>query len=275
MTIATTHIWTLLVCLLFFISGITSCDSSDLDKLPVNENPEVAFVNDDVPQRLSLNNARLKRMTSPASDSAHSGKIYEYNDEGQLSRISNCLFEGETITDTLGYNVYQYNVDKQLVMTNNFNANKNTSTGFINLQTQVYIYSNDGKLEKKITHYPVISQSEYTLYKYKNNMLDRKEHYGTSGVLENYTTHSYDKVGKLILECHYMANNQLINYTQHSFIDGLNTRSVTFSPTGEALRKVINTYDSNYNLIRSESSELVLYSSRSNFTAQYEYDNAQ
>lgn len=23
-------------------------------------------------------------------------------------------------------------------------------------------------------------------------MLDRKEHYGTSGVLENYTTHSYD-----------------------------------------------------------------------------------
>ena len=52
MTIATTHIWTLLVCLLFFISGITSCDSSDLDKLPVNENPEVAFVNDDVPQRL-------------------------------------------------------------------------------------------------------------------------------------------------------------------------------------------------------------------------------
>ena len=55
MTIATTHIWTLLVCLLFFISGITSCDSSDLDKLPVNENPEVAFVNDDVPQRLSLN----------------------------------------------------------------------------------------------------------------------------------------------------------------------------------------------------------------------------
>jgi len=65
MTIATTHIWTLLVCFLFFISGITSCDSSDLDKLPVNENPEVAFVNDDVPQRLSLNNARLKRVFSP------------------------------------------------------------------------------------------------------------------------------------------------------------------------------------------------------------------
>lgn len=96
-------------------------------------------------------------MTSPASNSAYSGKIYEYNDEGQLSRISNCLFEGECNTDTLGYNVYQYNVDKQLVMTTNFNANKNTSTGFINLQTQVYIYSNDGKLEKKITHYPVIS----------------------------------------------------------------------------------------------------------------------
>lgn len=114
MTIATTHIWTLLVCFLFFISGITSCDSSDLDKLPVNENPEVAFVNDDVPQRLSLNNARLKRMISPASNSAYSGKIYEYNDEGQLSRISNCLFEGEAITDTLGYNVYQYNVDKQV-----------------------------------------------------------------------------------------------------------------------------------------------------------------
>ena len=103
-------------------------------------------------------------------------------------------------------------------------------------------------------------------------MLVRKEHYGTSGVLESYTTYTYDKVGKLILELYYEANNQLVNYIQHSFTDGLNTRSVTFSATGEALRKVINTYDSNYNLIRSESKELVSYSSRSDFTAQYEYE---
>ena len=40
-------IWTLLVCILLFANGMVSCDSSDLDKLPQNENPEVAFVNDE------------------------------------------------------------------------------------------------------------------------------------------------------------------------------------------------------------------------------------
>ena len=31
-------IWTLLVCILLFANGMVSCDSSDLDKLPQNEN---------------------------------------------------------------------------------------------------------------------------------------------------------------------------------------------------------------------------------------------
>ncbi|WP_233566836.1 hypothetical protein [Parabacteroides sp. AM58-2XD] len=108
MTIATTHIWTLLVCLLFFISGITSCDSSDLDKLPVNENPEVAFVNDDVPQRLSLNNARLKRMTSPASDSAYSGNVYEYNNEDGYPEFLTVCLKGKqlsTLSATMFINI--------------------------------------------------------------------------------------------------------------------------------------------------------------------------
>lgn len=265
-------IWTLLVCILLFANGMVSCDSSDLDKLPQNENPEVAFVNDEVPQRLSLNNARLKRVVPSSFDSVYSGKVYEYNSDGKLARISDCMYNGTEVTDTLEYNIYQYDQEDQLVLTSSFTANKNAPSGFINLQTQVYIYSKEGKLEKSITYYPVISQSEYNLYKYKNNMLDRKEHYGTSGVLESYMTYTYDKVGKLILERYYAANNQLVNYIQHSFTDGLNTRSVTFSATGEALRKVINTYDSNYNLIRSESKELVSYSSRSDFTAQYEYE---
>lgn len=268
----TEHIWTILVCILLFTNGMVSCDSSDLDKLPVNDNPEVTFVNDEVPQRLSLNNARLKRVVPGSFDSIYSGKIYEYNSEGQLSRISGCMYNGTAVTDTTEYNIYQYDQEGRLILTSNFTANKNVPTGFINLQTQVYIYSKEGKMEKSITYYPVISQSEYDVYKYKNNMLDRKEHYGTSGALESYTTYTYDKVGKLILERYYAANNQLTNYIQYSFTDGLNTRSVTFSSTGEAIRKVINTYDSNYNLIRSESKELVSYSSRTDFTAQYEYE---
>ena len=72
-------IWTLLVCILLFANGMVSCDSSDLDKLPQNENPEVAFVNDEVPQRLSLNNARLKRVVPSSFDSVYSGKVYEYS----------------------------------------------------------------------------------------------------------------------------------------------------------------------------------------------------
>ena len=266
------HIWPLISCFLLILAGTVGCDSSNLDKLPFNDDPEVIFVNDDVPQRLSLNNARLKRIHPPTLDSTYSGQIYEYNSEGRLSKISDCIYNYDQVTDTIGYKIHQYNQEGQLVLTSNFTANKSMPSGFINLQTEVYIYSDNGKLEKVITHYPVISQSEYTLYKYKNNLLDRKEYYGNSGALESYTTYSYDKVGKLILECIYVPNNQLIRYTQHSFIDGLNTRSVTFLPTGEAERKVINTFDSNYNLIRSESKELLIYSSRADFTAQYEYD---
>lgn len=257
---------------LLLLAGMIGCDSPELDKLPVNNDPEVAFVNDDVPQRIPIGNARLKRTIPPTHDSVYSGKSYKYNEEGLLARISHCIYNYQEVTDTIEYKIYQYNQEGQLVLISDFTANKNEPTGFINLQTKVYIYSDNGYREKRITYYPVISQSEQTLYKYKNNILYKKEHYGNSGALESYTTYSYDKVGKLILECYYAANNQLVRYTQHSFTDGLNTRSVTFLSTGEAERKVINTFDSNYNLIRSESKELISYSSRMDFTTQYEYD---
>lgn len=268
----TAHLLPLITCLLLLLAGMIGCDSSDTDKLPVNDDPELVFVNDDEPQRISMNSAQLKRVVPPVHDAVYSGTIYEYNSEGQLSRVSQCLYNNEEVTDTVEYKIHQYDQEGRLNLISSFNANKNAPTGFINLQTEVYIYSDNGNLQKKITHYPVISQSEQTLYKYKNNMLYKQENYSSTGILDNYITYSYDKVGKLILECNYTANNQLIRYTQHSFTNGLNTRSVTFLPTGEAERKVINTFDSNYNLIRSESKELVSYSSRMDFTAQYEYD---
>ncbi|MCG6189004.1 hypothetical protein [Maribellus maritimus] len=160
-----------------------------------------------------------------------------------------------------------YNSIGQLVKIENYHANSNSPTVFINLKNYVYSCTDDGKIDK------IEVSNDYSLYKYENNLLTRIEEYGNSGGLERYTEYEYDNSGKLIKETDYGSDNRPCAYTKHSFKNGLNIQSDIYN--GEEMttrvREIHRTYDGNNNLIIKESNELLLTSSTISYVLRYEY----
>ncbi|MCA1758143.1 MAG: hypothetical protein LC658_00090 [Bacteroidales bacterium] len=217
------------------------------------------------------NNAKLKRVwlypTIESKEAISIDKEYEYDEKERISRINSPMYENGEITGLFSYDLYNYNSIGQLIKIENYHANTNSPTGFINLKNYVYSYSDDGKIEK------IEVSNEYSLYKYDNNKLSRIEKYGSTDELERYTKYEYDNSGNLVKETFYSADNQPYSYTKHSYENGINIQSDVFG--GEDMkthvREIFNTYDENNNLIIKETNELLSYSSALSHVFRYEY----
>ena len=217
------------------------------------------------------NNAKLKRIllypSIESKDPISIDKEYEYDENGRIIRINSPMYENGEITGLFSYDLYNYNSIGQLIKIENYHANSNSPTGFINLKNYVYSYTDDGKIDK------IEVSNDYSLYKYENNLLARIEEYENSDELERYTEYEYDNSGNLIKETAFAGNNQPISYTQHTYKNGLNVQSDVFAGENmeEHVREILRTYDKNKNLIIEESNELLLYSSMMSHVLKYEY----
>jgi len=227
---------------------------------------------------ITQNGARLKRILLYSSiDSETPLSIieeYEYDEENRVSKVSSPMYEEGEIVGMIKYDLYKYNVHGQLEKIENFNANSNSPTGFINLKKYTYTYSNNGKKEKEYIEYPQIGSSAYTLYKYDKGKLSRIEKYErNSDDLESYVINKYDNSGNLVRETSFSKDNIPSIYKQHSFENGLNVRTDIFGGEDmeEQIREIINTYDEKNNLIIKESNELSPYSSMMSHVLKYEY----
>lgn len=223
-------------------------------------------------------NAKLKRIlgysTMDPDKPISIVEEYEYDEKGRISKVSSPMYQDGVIVGTIRYDLYEYNSQGQLIKIENYNANSNSPTGFINLKNYTYTYSNNGKKEKEYIEYPQIGSFSYTLYKYDKGILSRIEKYGRdSDDLENYVVNEYDKLGNLVKETAYRADNQPYSYTQHSYEKGLNIQSDIFGGEGMKIhaREIFKTYDENNNLIIKESNELLSYSSSLSYVLRYEY----
>lgn len=222
-------------------------------------------------------NAKLKRISCYSSGNSEIpiGIVaeYEYDDEGKISKVSIPMYDSGDIIGLSQYDVYIYNSQDQLIKIENFNANINSPTGFINLKNTAYTYFDNGKIEKIHVEYPIINTFEYFLYRYDNDNLSRIEKYGKSDNLESYIANEYDNFGNLVKEISYGDDNQPYSYTQHLFENGLNIQSDIFSGENnkEHVREIFRSYDKNGNLIILESNELVTYSSAMSYIWKYEY----
>jgi len=180
------------------------------------------------------------------------------------------MYQEGTIIGTISYDLYYYNTSDQLIKKENFNANLNSPTGFINLINHNYFYSSDGKLNKESIEYPQISSSESIIYEYKNNQLNTTKYYNNKNQLETYVINQYDKSDRLIKETRYAWDDRIISITTHSYQGLLLVKSDVFQ--GDTHMRVIKrTYDSNNNLLILESKELVGYSSALSYFHKYEY----
>jgi hypothetical protein len=220
-------------------------------------------------------NARLKQIQLFASkDSEVPISIveeYEYDEEGRISRTSSPMYENGIVTGTIKYNLYEYNPIGQLVKISNFNANRNSPTGFINLTNHIYSYSADGKKIKETIEDPNGSVIEYLLYEYEDNRPVIIKKYSHDN-LESYIENQYDTEDRLVKELYFTADGKCISYTINKYIWILQVSSdIYLFENNIHYRSVKRTYDEYNNLITLESEELSLVSSMMSFVFRYKY----
>lgn len=220
-------------------------------------------------------NARLKQIQLFADKDSEVPigivEEYEYDERGRISRTSSPIYVDGIVTGTIKYNLYEYNPSGQLIKIRNFNANKNSPTGFNNLTNQLYSYSADGKKIKETIEYTTGPVIEYFLYEYENNrpVTIKKFSHDT---LESYTENQYDAEGRLIKELFYTADGKCISYTVNKYIWILQVSSDIYLFENDIhYRSIKKTYDEYNNLITLESDELSLFSSMMSFVFRYKY----
>jgi len=238
----------------------------------------IAILNLSACQKEDLNpepgDGRVKRImlySSPVSlEPIAVVQEFEYDDNGRISRTSSPMYQDGTIVGTIYYDLYYYNDADQLVRKENFNANSNSPTGFINLVNRLYTYSPSGKLIRETIEYPQAGPGESIVYEYKNGLLNRTEYYNNINKLEAYTISHYDNSGRLTKEVRYASDEKVISTTSHSYRGLLLVKSDVYN--GETrMREIKRSYDSNNNLLILESKELVSYSSAMSYVLKYEY----
>ena len=209
---------------------------------------------------------------------------YEYDNLGRMIKVTHPMYDNGKIIGDIGYETYVYNAKNQLEKILYYNAN--LYAGFLNLQTHIYSYDNNGNKLKTLIEYPVINETDSILYFYEGNRLMRenKYSYGTffdgdnnayTG-LSSYTKYEYDNQGDLVKEANYSrVNDTLLGFSVHSYQDGLNVQTddfVYYNVIGKTkLREIRRFYDKNDNLIYLESQELSILSSTMGYAAKYEY----
>ena len=237
------------------ILSITSCQKDDSSPSPIN--------------------AKLKQVllysTIDSKEPINIVEEYEYDDNGKISKVSSPMYNNGTIVGTIKYDIYDYNTSGQLIKINNYNANSNSPTGFINLKNTLYNYSPDGKKIKETIEYPLGGISEYTDFEYENGLLSKTSKY-SGNRLESYTEYEYDKTDKVIKELFYAYDGQCLTYTIHTYTGSLQTKSDLYVFSSNSHYRSINRiFDRNNNIITLESKELSLYSSLMSYVLRYEY----
>ena len=239
---------------LMMILNLAACQKEDL-----NPEPGIGKVK------------RILLYSSMSSDTPISiAQEFEYDENGRISRTSAPMYQDGTIVGTIYYDLYYYNDADQLVRKENFNANSNSPTGFINLVNRLYTYSPKGKLIRETVEYPQGGPGESIIYEYKNGLLNRTEFYNNKNQLEAYTINHYDGSERLTREVRYSSEDKIISTTLHSYRGLLLVKSDVYH--GETrMREIKRTYDSNNNLLVLESYELAGYSSAMSYVLKYEY----
>jgi hypothetical protein len=223
---------------------------------------------------VNQNNAKLKRIMLYFSLDSETPtsivKEYEYDENGRVSKTTSPMYQDGIIVGTISYDLYNYNDLNQIIKVENFNANLNSSTGFINLINYTYTYSHDGRKTKETLEYPYGGYNDYYLYEYKNGKLFTIKKYDKKNVLESYVLNTYDNLDRLIKETKYAGDDHIISTTTHKYEGYLQVKSDVYS--GEThMREITRTYDSSDNLVILQSKELQGFSSSMSYFLKYEY----
>lgn len=198
-------------------------------------------------------------------------KDYEYDENGRISKTTSPMYQDGVVVGTISYDLYFYDTSDQLIRKENYNANLNAPSGFINLINYIYEYSSAGLKTKEIIEYPIVGIDEYMVYEYMSNQLYSIKKYDKNNVLETYIMYDYDSSDRLIKETTYFgADDSFISSTVHTYNGQLQVKSDVYTVNAH-MREIKRTFDSANRLIFYESKELQGYSSAMSYILKYEY----
>jgi hypothetical protein len=197
-------------------------------------------------------------------------KEYEYDEDGRISKTTSPMYQDGVIVGTISYDLYFYDSSDRLIRKENYNANLNAPSGFINLINYIYEYSTAGLKTKETVEYPIVGTDDYSFYEYKSNQLYSIKKYDKKNVLEIYVLNDYDSSDRLIKETTYSADDRFISSTVHTYKGQLQIKSDVYSGNAH-MREIKRTFDSANRLRIYESKELQGYSSAMSYILKYEY----
>jgi hypothetical protein len=197
-------------------------------------------------------------------------RVYEYDTNGQLVKVSSPMYDEGTIAGISSYDLYEYNNAGQLIQKKYYNYN--LSGEYWHLQTTHYTYNAEGLIIKELIEYPKTDKSNYSLSHYEKQRLVRKEFFDQE-TLQQTTVYEY-KSGQVSREKEY-SGSACYEYTTHTYKDDLLITSATYQTKSveEGPSRIIRYYyDKNHHLVHSTHEELFLYSSMMSFSTWYEYE---
>lgn len=244
---------------LVFLYGLFSSCEKETFEINTSKQPEGTGV---LKQKIFVSDVN--------SNEAQASINYEYFDNGNLKKT---IFShnDEAI---LSYSDYEYNNENQLEKIIQYNANSNSTSGYLVLTVQKFEYLANGLKSKEIINHPVIGTSDYITFEYNNeDELIKKSYYNSDNQLNNYYTFKYDEFGNILKGTGYSGIDEETGETLHYYLNNMLYKSDVYILGKDKvhLEQILKTYDDENNLIMLQSNILWSASSRSSNILKFIY----
>ena len=206
-----------------------------------------------------------KYYSSLESNQILSIEDFEYNNIDQLKKKT---YYGGNKEILYGYESFNYDNSAKLNYKLDYHSNINSTTGFILLDSTIYLYTGDLLTTEK-TIYPYAGYFTKYSYEYDGKYLVKKITYNNEE-LESYIKYEYLK-NKIYKESIYSKNNTLAETKVYKYQDNVLLGIVFYSFNNEAKREISYTYNKAGKLIIEKVDELFMFSSTMPYVVRYEY----
>lgn len=190
---------------------------------------------------------------------------FEYNNRGQLQKKT---YYGGNREILYNYELFNYDNSGKLIYKLNYHTNINSPTGFILLDSTIYLYSGNLLTIEKTT-YPFAGYSDKYNYKYDGKYFIKKTKYHNEE-LESYITYEYSD-GKLHKETLYDRTENIVYINEYVYKEKYLIETLRYSSNGELLTKISYSYNKEGKIIMENVEVIAMYLSTHSHIVKYEY----
>jgi len=190
---------------------------------------------------------------------------FEYSSNGLLQKK---IYYGNNRGMISHYEVFNYNNDGRLTNKLNYYNNINSPTGFLLIDSTVYLYFGNFLTTEKI-FVPSTGFFDRISYEYNGKYLIEKSKYYNE-VFDSYIIYEY-KNGILNKEINYYKDNSITEFKEFKYKGAALVEITFYTLNNQAKRRINYSYNVNGKIILEKVDELFIYSSSLPYVVKYKY----